>query len=151
HHRPARVLGAHLPRGQEGDEGALPAAPLARRPLDGARHPPRQATRYLSSRSRRGRAHVASTEAWPHWRSLQPPQARPMTRLETIPHRAMDLASNAVGSLRQHMPSRAGTLLQTGMTLGALKTGARVAGKFARRNPAILAATVAGAGILWYA
>lgn len=74
-----------------------------------------------------------------------------MTRLEKIPHRAMDLASNAVGSLRQHMPSRAGTLLQTGMTLGALKTGARVAGKFARRNPAILAATVAGAGILWYA
>ncbi|MDR0184419.1 hypothetical protein [Lysobacter arvi] len=84
-----------------------------------------------------------------------------MTKLTSIPERALDLASmvgdnlrHAGESLRHSVPSMthsAGQWLETGAKLGALKGGARVAGGFVRRNPVLVAAAVAGAGLLWYA
>jgi len=84
-----------------------------------------------------------------------------MTKLTSIPERALDLASlvgdnlrNVGENLRHSVPSMtqsAGQWLETGAKLGALKTGARVAGGFVRRNPVLIAAAVAGAGLLWYA
>src|SRR5690606_41366380 len=53
--------------------------------------------------------------------------------------------------LRGALPTRAGGLLEPGVALGAMRTGVKAAGGFARRHPAMLAATVAGAGLLWYA
>src|SRR6185437_17090990 len=41
----AQFLGEHLRRGEEGDEGPLPAPPVAGRPLDGYGDPPGQAAR----------------------------------------------------------------------------------------------------------
>ncbi|MFC0676375.1 hypothetical protein ACFFGH_00740 [Lysobacter korlensis] len=59
--------------------------------------------------------------------------------------------TKAVGdSLKVMMPS-AEALLAAGAKFGAVKTGARVAGMFVRRHPAVAVATVAGAGLLWYA
>ena len=84
-----------------------------------------------------------------------------MTKLTSIPERALDLASlvgdnlrSAGDSLRHSVPAMihsAGQWLDAGATLGALKGGARVAGGFVRRNPVLIAAAVAGAGLLWYA
>lgn len=86
-----------------------------------------------------------------------------MSRFDRISDRALDIAGD-VGDRIRHaipddmgrkirgaVPSRAGGLLETGVALGAARTGARVAGGLARRHPAVLAATVAGAGLLWYA
>ncbi|AWV05832.1 hypothetical protein [Marilutibacter maris] len=47
--------------------------------------------------------------------------------------------------------SDAAKWLEAGLKIGALRTGARVVGGFARRHPAVAIATVAGAGLLWYA
>lgn len=86
-----------------------------------------------------------------------------MTRFDRISDRALDFAGDVgdrirhaipddMGNrLRGALPSRAGGLLETGVALGAMRTGAKAAGGFARRHPAVLAATVAGAGLLWYA
>ena len=84
-----------------------------------------------------------------------------MTKLTSIPERALDLASMVgdnlrhVGeNLRHSVPAvthHASEWLGTGAKLGALKGGARVAGGFVRRNPVLIAAAVAGAGLLWYA
>ena len=84
-----------------------------------------------------------------------------MTKLTSIPERALDLASlvgdnlrSAGESLRHSVPTMthsASQWLETGVKLGALKGGARVAGGFVRRNPVLIAAAVAGAGLLWYA
>ena len=73
-----------------------------------------------------------------------------MTRLDMIPDRAVLLASQAGESLRHLVPASAGTWLNTGMKLGAIKAGTRVAGTIVRRNPAVLVAAAAGAGALWY-
>lgn len=86
-----------------------------------------------------------------------------MSRFDRISDRALDFAGD-VGDRIRHaipddmgqrirgaLPSRAGGLLETGVALGAMRTGAKAAGGFARRHPAVLAATVAGAGLLWYA
>lgn len=73
-----------------------------------------------------------------------------MNRIETISERALELASS-VGSNVRHALPRAGELLDAGAKLAVLKKGARVAGGFVRRNPVIVAAAVAGAGLLWYA
>ncbi|HEY0334898.1 MAG TPA: hypothetical protein VGC74_14505 [Stenotrophomonas sp.] len=85
-----------------------------------------------------------------------------MSRLTVITdralERAMDLAASAGDSLRHagtnlrdHVPA-AGDWIKTGAALGAVKTGGRVATKFARRNPAVtVAAAVAGAGLIAYA
>ena len=84
-----------------------------------------------------------------------------MTKLTSLPERALDLASllgdnlrNVGDNLRHSVPSmtqHAGQWLDAGAKLGALKGGARVAGGFVRRNPVLIAAAVAGAGLLWYA
>jgi hypothetical protein len=73
-----------------------------------------------------------------------------MNRIESISGRALELASAMGSNVRDALP-KAGHLLEAGAALGVLKTGARAAGTFARRNPAVVAAAVAGAGLLWYA
>ena len=73
-----------------------------------------------------------------------------MNRIESISERALELASSVGDNMRHALP-RAGQLLDAGAKLGVVKTGARVAATFARRNPAVIAAAVAGAGLLWYA
>lgn len=73
-----------------------------------------------------------------------------MNRIEAISERALELASSVGGNVRHALLPKAGQLLDAGAKLGVLKNGARVAGKFVRRNPVIVAAVVAGAGLLWY-
>lgn len=73
-----------------------------------------------------------------------------MSKFNSLPDRALDLVSKVGENFHQLVPS-AGKWLETGAKLGALKGGARVAGLFVRRNPAIAIATAAGAGLLWYA
>lgn len=73
-----------------------------------------------------------------------------MNRIESISERALQLASSMGDNVRHALP-RAGQLLDAGAKLGVIKTGARVAGSFVRRNPVAVAAAVAGAGLLWYA
>lgn len=73
-----------------------------------------------------------------------------MIKLSSLPVRALDLA-DAVGDNLKHMAPRAGDWVSTGMKLGALRTGAHVAGGFLRRHPVLMVASVAGAGLLWYA
>lgn len=73
-----------------------------------------------------------------------------MSTFNSISDRALDLA-NSVGDNLKHAVPHAGKWLEAGAKLGALKGGARVAGMFVRRNPAIAIATAAGAGLLWYA
>lgn len=73
-----------------------------------------------------------------------------MNKLDLLPERALDLASQAGDAIRTLGP-KASTLLSTGAKLGALKAGARVGITVVRRNPVIFAASLAGAGLLWYA
>lgn len=73
-----------------------------------------------------------------------------MNKLDLLPERALDLANQAGDALRTLGP-KASTLLSTGAKLGALKTGARVGLAVVRRNPVIAVATLAGAGLIWYA
>lgn len=70
-----------------------------------------------------------------------------MNKLDLLPGRALGLAGDALRTLSP----KASTLLGTGVKLGALKTGARVGMAVVRRNPVIAVASVAGAGLLWYA
>lgn len=74
-----------------------------------------------------------------------------MGRFTTIPDRALALADSAGENLRQIVPAGAGKWFQAGAKVGALRGGARVASAFVRRNPAVLVAAAAGAGLLWYA
>jgi len=74
-----------------------------------------------------------------------------MNTLERFPERAMELASRVGDGIRDAVPDRAVKWVETGAALGALKSGTRVATKFARRNPTLLVAAAAGAGLLWYA
>jgi len=74
-----------------------------------------------------------------------------MNTFERFPERAMELASRVGDGIRDAVPGRAVKWVETGAALGALKSGTRVAGKFARRNPTLLVAAAAGAGLLWYA
>lgn len=85
-----------------------------------------------------------------------------MSRLTVITdralERALELASNAGDSLKhagsslRHAAPHAGDWLKTGAAIGAVKTGGRAAGKFAKRNPAVtVAAAVAGLGLIGYA
>jgi hypothetical protein len=73
-----------------------------------------------------------------------------MNKLGSIPERALELASSVGDNLKHAVPA-AGRWLETGAKLGVLKSGAKVAGTFVRRNPVIAVAAVAGAGLLWYA
>jgi uncharacterized membrane protein YebE (DUF533 family) len=85
-----------------------------------------------------------------------------MSRITDLSDRALEQALELIhqagsglrtaGHSIKDAGSSAGHLLQTGAALGAVKTGTRVAGKFARRNPAaVAAAAVAGAGLIAYA
>ncbi|MBB1060027.1 hypothetical protein [Marilutibacter spongiae] len=66
--------------------------------------------------------------------------------------RAADSAQAWAGSVGKSLSrTDAAKWLEAGLKIGALRTGARVVGGFARRNPAVAVATVAGAGLLWYA
>lgn len=73
-----------------------------------------------------------------------------MNKLDLLPERALDLAGQAGDALRAMAP-KASSLISTGAKLGALKTGARVGLAVVRRNPVIAVATLAGAGLIWYA
>ena len=73
-----------------------------------------------------------------------------MNRIDSLSERALELAQ-LVGDNVKHAIPRAGQLLDAGAKLGVVKSGARVAGSFVRRNPVLVAAAVAGAGLLWYA
>jgi hypothetical protein len=74
-----------------------------------------------------------------------------MNTFERFPERAMELASRVGDGIRDAVPDRAVKWVETGAALGALRSGTKVAGKFARRNPTLLIAAAAGAGLLWYA
>jgi glutamate-1-semialdehyde aminotransferase len=69
-----------------------------------------------------------------------------MNRIDTLYDGARGLAT-IVGSNVKH----AGKWLDAGAKVGALKGGAKVATTLAKRHPVLLAATAAGAGLLWYA
>lgn len=74
-----------------------------------------------------------------------------MSKLNDLPGRALDLATQVGETIRDRVPDTAIKWVETGAALGALKTGTRVATRFVRRNPLIAAAAAAGAGLLWYA
>lgn len=74
-----------------------------------------------------------------------------MNELTTLPERAMRLAGQVGGGIRDAVPSKAVQWVETGAALAALKTGGRVATQVVKRNPAIAVAAVAGAGLLWLA
>ena len=73
-----------------------------------------------------------------------------MNRLDSLSERALDLAGQAGDSLRDLAP-KASSLLNTGMKLGVARAGARAGLAVVRRNPVIAVATLAGAGLVWYA
>ncbi|HZH43019.1 MAG TPA: hypothetical protein VEY50_02905 [Lysobacter sp.] len=72
-----------------------------------------------------------------------------MSRLHSLPDRALELAHHVSANLKDAMP-HAGDWIRTGAALGAVRTGTRVAGGFVRRHPVALATAVVGAGVLWY-
>lgn len=74
-----------------------------------------------------------------------------MNVLTTLPERALQLATQVGGGIKDAVPDRAIKWIETGAALGVLKTGTRVASKFVRRNPVVAVAAAAGAGLLWYA
>jgi len=71
--------------------------------------------------------------------------------LATLPDRALRAAHHVGDGLKGAMPDRALKWVETGAALAALKTGGRLAVGVVRRNPAIAATAVAGAGLLWLA
>lgn len=71
-------------------------------------------------------------------------------RQPSMTDRAIGRARQVGDNLRFMVPN-ADVLLAAGAKLGAAKTGVRIAGMFLRRHPAVTVATVAGAGLLWYA
>lgn len=73
-----------------------------------------------------------------------------MNRIDSISERALELAGSVGANMRHALP-RAGQWLDAGAKLGVIRSGARVAGTFVKRNPVVVAAAVAGAGLLWYA
>jgi lysozyme family protein len=74
-----------------------------------------------------------------------------MSTIERLPGRALELATQVGEGIKSRVPDRALQWVETGAAIGAVKTGAKVATKFVRRNPAVAVAAIAGAGLLWYA
>ena len=72
-------------------------------------------------------------------------------KFENIASAAGDMAEKFGGSLKDHLPEKALKWVETGAALTALRTGTRVGMRFARRNPVLAIAAVAGAGALMYA
>lgn len=73
-----------------------------------------------------------------------------MAVYSSITGRALDVAQSLGDGLKALTP-KATSLLDAGAKLGALRAGTKIAGTFLRRNPAVLAATVVGGGLIWYA
>jgi hypothetical protein len=74
-----------------------------------------------------------------------------MGKLDKAQDRAMELIGEIGDGLRRNMPGKAMQWVETGAALGALRAGSKVAGRFVRRNPVLVGAAVAGAGLLWLA
>ncbi|MEN4903648.1 hypothetical protein [Luteimonas sp. TWI1416] len=74
-----------------------------------------------------------------------------MSKFEALSDKAVSLVGQAGDSLRHAIPGTAEKWLKTGLTVGAARTGAKVAGGFLRRNPAIVAASAIGLGLVWVA
>lgn len=74
-----------------------------------------------------------------------------MSKLNDLPGRALEIATQVGETIRDRVPDSAIKWVETGAALGAIKTGTRVASRFVRRNPAVAVAAAAGAGLLWYA
>lgn len=73
-----------------------------------------------------------------------------MSRFGEFSDRALELAEKA-GEKLQIGGDKAGQLLKAGAALGVARTGAKVAMKFVRRNPAVAIAAAAGVGVLAFA
>jgi len=73
-----------------------------------------------------------------------------MSKLESLPGRALELAGSIGEGIRQAVPDSAIKWVETGAALTALKSGAKVATRFVKRNPAVAAAALAAGGLLWY-
>lgn len=71
-----------------------------------------------------------------------------MGKLDQAQDRAMELIDEIGSGLRRKVPERAVKWIETGAAIGAVKTGARVATRFARRNPVLATALVVGTGVL---
>ena len=69
---------------------------------------------------------------------------------DSVIEQIVKAAENAGGAISDHVPDRAKALLTSGAALGVMKTGGKVATGFARKNPALMVATVAGAGLAYY-
>ena len=74
-----------------------------------------------------------------------------MGKFDTTQDRALELIGEIGDGLRKRVPDKAMQLIETGAALGAVKTGAKVAAKFVRRNPVLAGAAIVGAGLLWFA
>lgn len=73
-----------------------------------------------------------------------------MSKFTTITDKALDLVSQVGSNIKDVVPS-ASKLMQTGVVLGAAKTGGKVAIAFVRRNPVIAVAAALGMGVMAYA
>ena len=73
-----------------------------------------------------------------------------MDKLDKAQDRALELLGEIGDGLRKAVPGKAIQWVETGAAIGVVKTGARVATKFVRRNPILATAAIAGAGLLWY-
>ncbi|WP_147455499.1 hypothetical protein [Solilutibacter pythonis] len=88
-----------------------------------------------------------------------------MSKFDDIASRAAGMASemggkaadfaadlgNRAGQFKGKLPDAALKWVETGAALAAVRGGGRIATRFVRRNPALVVATAAGAGLLWYA
>ncbi len=74
-----------------------------------------------------------------------------MSKFEALSDKALSLVEQAGDSLRHAIPTTAEHWMKTGVAVGAARTGAKVAGGFLRRNPAIVAASAIGVGLVWVA
>ena len=74
-----------------------------------------------------------------------------MDKLDKAQDRALELLGEIGDGLRKAVPGKAIQWVETGAAIGVVKTGARVATKFVRRNPILATAAIAGAVLLWYA
>lgn len=74
-----------------------------------------------------------------------------MSKFEELSDKAMSLVGQAGDSLRHAIPATAENWLKTGVAVGAARTGTKLAGGFLRRNPAIVAASAIGVGLVWVA
>ncbi len=74
-----------------------------------------------------------------------------MSVIERLPDRALELATQVGEEIKSRVPDRALKWVETGAAIGVVRSGAKVATRFVRRNPVIAVAAVAGAGLLWYA